>query len=198
MRILRYLIAICSIITISLFLCDHLYSQSLVEAAKKEKERREKIKKDSKVINNEALEEHLKGKGDTPGTITQSGEVSEEETETKTEGKESESKEEEFKGPTDFNGNDEAYWKGKIQLAKQKVSDLEKQVTDLQSQINALQASFYTIDDPNQRQSLNAEINNTQELLNKTKADLEIAKDALAATREEGRRNGALPGWIYD
>lgn len=179
---------------LSIALITPIYSQSLVEAAKKEKERRAKINKPSKVINNETLQEYLKDKGYTPGTIEQAGGTPPPSTEAKPE----KEKQETYAGPTDLYGRNEDYWRNRIQSAKEKIKALEKEAEDLQSQMNAMRRAFYAIDDPNQRELLNVQINKTFELIDKNKIELEKAKKELEDIREEGRKSGALPGWIYD
>lgn len=181
-------------IILSIIIASPIYSQSLVEAAKKEKERRAKVSKPSKVINNETITEYLKGKEYTPGTIEQAGEASA----ASSEAKSPKSKEEEYTGPTDLYGRNESYWRNRIQEAKDRIKALESEAENLQSQMNAMRRAFYAIDDPNQRELLNVQINKTFELIDKNKAELEEAKKELENIREEGRKSGALPGWIYD
>jgi len=199
----KNLLIIVGMLTLTIFLVNLTYGQSLADIAKKEKERRANIKTHGKVITNETVKEHLEDKGNVPGTLSQSTEESAEETpseeaptqtssETKTATKETTPSE-----PTDLEGNNEAYWRNRIKDAQQKIADLEKQVNDLQLRLNGLQMSFYAMDDPNQRQLLNSEIDSTFEMLAKAKEDLEKAKQDLEDTREEGRKKGALPGWIY-
>jgi len=180
-------------ILLSITIAYPIHSQSLAEAAKKEKERREKVSKPSKVINNETIAEYLKGKEYTPGTIEQFGEASVPSLEEK-----SPKSKEEYTGPTDLNGRNEAYWRNRIQNAKDKIKALEAEGENLQSQMNAMRRAFYAMDDPNQRELLNVQINKTFELIDKNKAELEKAKKELEDIREEGRKSGALPGWIYD
>ncbi len=193
MRKAKEYFIIFSIFITVIFIVDTIYAQSLAEIAKKEKERREKIKTPGKVITNETIQDHLQGKGNVPGTLEQgSEEATSEESGEKTESKETGAGE-----ITDLEGNTESYWRNRIRSAQQRITDLEKQVDNIQSKLNALQMSFYTIDDPNQRQLLNTEIDKAFEELAQAKADLENAKQELEDTREEGRRKGALPGWIY-
>lgn len=202
MKGMRACFAFTLIFIITILVINITYAQSLADIAKKEKERREKIKTPAKVITNETVQEHLQGKGNPPGTIMQPSEegaesdttsiptIATQEESTKSEKASSE--------PTDMEGNNESYWRSKIQDAKERITNMEKQVDDLQLRLNSLQMSFYAMDDPNQRQLLNVEIDKTFEMLAKAKDDLQKAKQDLEDIKEEGRRKGALPGWIYN
>jgi chromosome segregation ATPase len=184
------------IILLSLFvigvITEHVYAQSLVEAAKKEKERRAKVAKPGKTINNETIKTYLDNKPDAPGTITKP-----EDSTSTSKSKDAVGGNSEYKGPTDFDGNDESYWRNRIKAAQDKIAGLEKKADEMQSKINSLQTSFQSMDDPNQRELLNVEIAKTQQDIQTAQADLQTAKEELENTREEGRRKGALPGWIY-
>lgn len=199
MKGMRYCFIFILVFIITIFVIDITYAQSLADIAKKEKERREKIKTPGKVITNETVQEHLQGKGNASGTIEQpSKEGTESDTTFTTAASGESAKSEEISEPTDMDGNNESYWRSKIQDAKQRIADMEKQVDDLQLRLNSLQMSFYAMDDPNQRQLLNVEIDKTFEMLARAKDDLQKAKQDLEDIREEGRRKGAFPSWIYD
>lgn len=95
--------------------------------------------------------------------------------------------------------HDEAYWRRRgldIRVRWQKASEdverLEKDAADLRRR-------FYAQDDPAVRDAqIKPEWDRTLELLDKARLDVKASEAELEAFMEEGRRAGALPGWLRE
>ncbi len=90
-------------------------------------------------------------------------------------------KDDKKKGPVDKNGNDEAYWKSRLDRCSQ-------QVANLTSRVSQLEASAGTGNDPG-----SAEVSRQ---IDETRNKLESQKKECSGLREEGRRAGAPAGWL--
>ena len=163
-----------------------LAADSLAELAKKEKERRAKMKA-TKTFTNQDIEDY-KAKHPTPGSGYEgSG---------KTEGTETAKNEE---GKEKDKTNSEEYWRGRYQETNDRVKGAQEKSDGLQSDINALTRSFYAEGDGvAQRGQIEAERNQRLEDLEAAKKELEEAKQAEEDLQEEARRAGAPPGWLRD
>ncbi|MFC2172901.1 hypothetical protein ACFLU6_09765 [Acidobacteriota bacterium] len=96
----------------------------------------------------------------------------------------------------DSNGNGESYWRSRIASARNRVSKLEARHQKLQSEIPRLRTAFVNMDDPARRQQINTELEAALEESKTIQGDIRRAKADLATVKEEGRRAGALPGWL--
>jgi hypothetical protein len=179
------------------------YAQSLGELAKKEQERRQAMKAQTKVITNDqaakaqtgpvttttqsaaapsdkaAAAKPAAGEGEKPdaaGAKTTEKPVSEE--------------------PVDFEGRTESFWRQTFADARKKVSDLENQTTAIILKINDLQNRFYRESDGYKQQEIQREIQKTFYEQDLNKQNLEQAKEILIDLEKEARKSGALPGWI--
>jgi hypothetical protein len=188
------------------------YSQSLADLAKKEKERRQAVKGNVKVITSIEAVKYQNG----PITVSTpvaapaaekaaaEGATAENEKPT-TEG---ETKPEVASGtqnakpasdePTDFFGRTESYWKQAFADARQKVKDLENESNVIILKLNDLQNRFYRESNGFKQQEIQKEIQKTLYEQDVNKQDLEKAKSALDDLEKEARRSGALPGWIKE
>ena len=174
------------------------YSQSLADLAKKEKERREQIKAEPKIITNQEAARFGTG---TASTTTRAPEAtsqkqgSEKEGATDASGKPAKAASDE---PTDFQGRPESFWRQTLADARKKVKDLENEANVITLKINDLQNQFYREADGFKQQAIQRDINKSfyEQDLNKEK--LAAAKSDLDDLLKEARRSGALPGWIED
>jgi hypothetical protein len=163
---------------------------ALVQAAKKEKERRAKIAA-SKTFTNKDIEDFKRKNNiedDSSSAANQPQTQPAEETK---------SKEENQKKP-DL-ADDEQYWRGRHQEANERLQAAEQKVNELQSDVNALTRQFYAESDGvGGRGQIEAQRNERLSDLDKAKAELEQARQALNSLEEEARKAGAPPGWVRD
>ncbi len=98
-------------------------------------------------------------------------------------------------GGTQFYG-DEAYWRKRTADLSKAKSDSETAASDLQLQLNLKWNQFYAMDDPAQRDQINIEINMLTKKLEETNQKLQKTTSDLDNLSDEGRKAGALPGWL--
>jgi DNA repair exonuclease SbcCD ATPase subunit len=162
----------------------------LVKAAKKERERREKLKasaKPTKSFTNADIEEFkAKNKDADRGSAegeqeATTDEMSPEETTTANDAKV------------------EEQWREKSHEANERVKTAEEKIEKLQTDINALTQAFYAESDGvSQRGQIEAQRNTRLDQMEEAKKELEDAKQAQEDLQEQARREGALPGWIEE
>jgi hypothetical protein len=178
-----------------------VYSQSLVDLANKEKERRQQIK-DDKLITEDQVDkfknpsEIVESSATDQSTTGQPGEKAEGE---KTpEGAPAAAKGEKANSDeaTDFNGRPESYWRQTMTEARQKVDYLEKEATALDLKLTDTQNQFNRAADGFRQQSIQDDFNKTLYEQSKNKEELAKAKDALSDLEKEAQKSGALPGWV--
>jgi hypothetical protein len=171
---------------------DQSADSPLMQAAKKERERREKMKtagKPVKSFTNQDIQE-FKAKNKDMESSTE-GEQAEEATE-------SETTTETTTTATDPSQNEEM-WRKRSREAAERIKNAEEKLATLQTDINALTQAFYAESDGvAQRGQIEAERNARLAELEATKKEVEAAKQAQEDLRDEARRAGALPGWIED
>jgi hypothetical protein len=183
------------------------YSQSLADLAKKEKERRQAIKTDSKIITNDQTAKYQgaavsTGAPSSPATngpqagkgptveLKPAGEA-----ETKAEaappvGKAASDE------PVDLQGRTESFWKQTMADARQRVTQLENECNVLILKLNDLQNRFYKESDGFKQQAIQRDIQKALYEQDHNKENLAKAKAALTDLEQEARMSGALPGWI--
>ncbi|PYV04957.1 MAG: hypothetical protein DMG10_06440 [Acidobacteria bacterium] len=179
------------------------YGQSLGDVAKKEKERREKMKAGSRVITNDDTVKYANGPVTTttppappagaPAAAKEKAEPAKPAGETPNAGAGAKPKPDEA---TDFQGRPESFWRQTFADARQKVKELENKENVLVLKVNDLQNRFFRTDDGFQRQAIQAELQKTFTERDQTSADLAKAKAQLDDLEKEARKSGALPGWI--
>jgi hypothetical protein len=154
---------------------------SLVDVAKKEKERREKTKP-TKTFTNQDIQDFK-----TKNNLTdekKEGETEEQVAEDAT------------TDNTDSVENEEA-WHQKYQQSQDKIKAAEDKINTLQSEINELTRAFYAeADGVAQRPLIESERNDRLNSLDKAKKELEDAKQAAEDLQDEARRAGVPPGWV--
>ncbi len=184
-------------------LASYGYSQSLAEIAKKEKERREAIKGETKVITPQQVAKYQSSPVTTtapppvaaaekPATEKPAEAAEKPATEKPAEAAEKPASDE----PLDFQGRPESFWKQTFADARQKVKDLENESNVLVLRLNDLQNRFYREDNGYKQQEIQREIQKTIYEQDQNKKNLGLARDALVDLEKEARKSGALPGWI--
>ncbi|MBP1596074.1 MAG: hypothetical protein H6Q05_1451 [Acidobacteria bacterium] len=170
------------------------YSQSLADLAKKEKERRQAVKTDVKVITNEQTGKYA---GAPVTTTTRTAEANAtDKTAAGTEGAAAAKEKPAVDEPVDFQGRPESFWRQTFADARQKVQELENQANVLILKRNDLQNRFYREDSGYKQQEIQREIQKTIYEQDLNKEELAKAKASLADLEVEARKSGALPGWI--
>ena len=91
---------------------------------------------------------------------------------------------------------DEAFWKQRIQAARDSLQRSQTFAEALQSRINALTADFTARDDPAQRAVVANDRQKALAELDRVKNDIAQQTKAIAAIQEEARRAGVPPGWL--
>jgi hypothetical protein len=173
------------------------YSQSLGDLAKEEKERRETVKND-RVISDEEMAK-FKSKSDSAKDASgkasaQSGDRGMKENKADNAAKkENEPADEEA---VDFQGRPESFWRNTMGAARGNVAKLENEANALVLKLNSLQDQFYKEADGYRRETVQREIQKTYYEQDLNKQNLEKAKVAVQDLENEARKSGALPGWI--
>lgn len=91
---------------------------------------------------------------------------------------------------------DQAFWKQRMQGARDSLQRSETFAEALQSRINALTADFTARDDPAQRAVVANDRQKALAELDRVKSDIAQQTKAIAAIQEEARRAGVPPGWL--
>jgi hypothetical protein len=90
----------------------------------------------------------------------------------------------------------EAWWKARMDQAREDVRRNETFGEALQSRVNALTADYVNRDDPSQRAKIGEERQRAIAELDRVAREAEQAKKTIAAIEEEARQAGIPPGWI--
>ncbi len=174
-----------------------VYSQSLADLAKKEKERRGQIRTDSKVITNSEAAKYGSGPVTTVTPATPAGGQKSSADKPGTEGgtapKAALANSDE---PVDFQGRPESFWRQTMADARQRVKALENEANVLTLRMADLQNQFYREASGFKQQDIQREIQKTIYEQDKNKEELAKAKDQLQELEKEARKSGALPGWL--
>lgn len=181
----------CILLTALLFVLvsiSHAEDSAIVKAAKKERERRAKLKI-GRVFTNKDVQEFV-AKNPTPER-----EGMEPEAQTQT------SEEAEATDIEDVNKEleqSEEYWRKRYRGVSGRLHDAEKVVREIQKEVDDLTRAFYTLNDAEQKGFM--EYQRTQRLndLQQAKRELEDARMDMDNLEEEARKAGALPGWLRE
>lgn len=181
-----------------LFLTGALgYSQSLADLAKKEKERREKVKTESKTITNEDTPKYKTGSvttGNLPAPpAPQKAGADKIGAEAEGAPKAGKANPDE---PVDLQGRPENFWRQTMADARQRVKNLENEANVLILKLADLQNQFYRESSGFKQQDIQREIQKTFYEQDRNKEDLAKAKDQLLDLEKQARKDGALPGWL--
>jgi hypothetical protein len=91
---------------------------------------------------------------------------------------------------------DQAWWKGRIDQAREDLRRSEMFAEALQTRVNSLTADFAARDDPFQRAKISDDRQKALAEMGRVKAEIEQHKKAIATIEEEARQAGVPPGWI--
>jgi hypothetical protein len=172
------------------------FSQSLAELAKKEKERRAKIKADSKIITDVDAAKY-KGGAVTTGTPAETAPVPAQEKPGMSPGQGTPAVgEASADEPVDFQGRPESFWRQTMTDARQRVTSLENETNVLVLRLADLQNKFYQEADGFKQQQIQREIQKAIYEQDQNKLELAKARQQLQDLETEARKSGALPGWL--
>jgi len=94
---------------------------------------------------------------------------------------------------------DEQYWRGRAVEIRTRWRDAADEVKDLELSAAGWRRRFYAENDPSIRDSqVKPEWDRVLDRLGRARAEVEAAKKELDGFLEEGRRAGALPGWLRE
>jgi hypothetical protein len=165
---------------------DETSTKSLVLAAQRERERRRQAPQPKIVITDDNLAEYATGE---LTVVVDSGDREEEETPTEVAA-------DAGVGET---ADEEAYWRDRIRQARMNWSMTLQEIEHLEDRVAELRRRFYEEDDPFYRDT------QIKPSWDQSLDRLEEARDAAEESRlrvqeilEEGRRAGALPGWLRE
>jgi len=158
-------------------------SKGLVDAARAERERRTHAGRPAVVINDKTLP-HL-----PKGQLTY---VNPKTAKTKLEG-------EGAAAPAAAGAHDEAYWRSRALEIRTRWHEAHEEIAALQQSAATLRRRFYAEDDPYRRDSqIKPEWDRALDHLAQRREESVAAQRELAEFLEQGRREGALPGWLRE
>jgi hypothetical protein len=173
------------------------FAQSLGELAKKEKERRAKLKAAGKTITEVDTSKYKGGAISTTeapeAPVPPSGEATPPTADTAAPAGAGQKSADE---PVDFQGRPESYWRQTMADARELVTTLENERNVLVLRLNDLQTKFYQEADGFKQQQIQREIQKTLYAQDLNKNELAKAKKQLQDLETEARKSGALPGWL--
>ncbi len=155
---------------------------TLAEAAQRERERRQQTGQPIAVITDANLSEHAVGQltfmedeAPKPADAAAAGTAGAEE------------------------GPDEQYWRERVREIRQRWADTAAQVPTLEERVAELRRRFYEADDAYYRDTrIKPAWDRAIDLIAQARAEAEVHRAELDAALEEGRRAGALPGWLRE
>jgi type IV secretory pathway VirB10-like protein len=175
----------CVVIPVVVVLQAGLSAQSLADVAKAEEARRKTIKTGVKVYTNEDL-------GRTPTTSAAPAQPASVTTASAKPVDPAKPGEEKPADPT----KTQAYWKERATTLQQSLSRNKLLLEALQSQVNGLNAVFVSMDDPGQRDLLQARLQRASGEMQRVQQDIEKQTKAAAALQDEARKAGVPAGWV--
>ena len=92
--------------------------------------------------------------------------------------------------------HDEAWWKARMNQAREGLRRNESFAEALQSRINGLTADFVNRDDPAQRAKIGEDRAKAAVELDRVRIEIDQGRKAVADIEEEARQAGVPPGWI--
>lgn len=156
---------------------------SLVEAALRERQRQERAERPKIVITDENLAEHATGQVTVAAPAREA------------EGQEAPAEDGEALGL----GQDESFWRHGARERRLRLRRAVDEVLALEEQVAALRLRFYAEDDPYVRDSrIKPAWDRSLERLEQARQDVEVFRRDLQELMEQGRKAGALPGWLRE
>jgi hypothetical protein len=174
-------------------------AQSLGELARKEEERRKAIKTPGKLYTNESLRPEAGGAATgTPSAATPASASGTPATPPSPSGTQptppAQAPPAEAESPEA--GKDEAYWRQRMQTARDTLQRARMFADALQSRINALSTDFAARDDPAQRDVIGTDRQKALAELDRVKQEIDQHTKTIASIQDEARRAGVPPGWL--
>jgi len=169
--------------------------QSLVDLAKQEKERREEIKS-NRVITDEEAAKYKREEQASPALPEQPSGAAHSEKQGSEAVNKPQTNNSDADEPKDFEGRPESFWRKTMAEARQKVKDLTNEANVIVLKIADMQNRFYSMDDGFKREDVQREIQKSYYEQDINKQNLEKAKLELQDLNNEARKSGALPGWL--
>lgn len=90
----------------------------------------------------------------------------------------------------------EEYWKQRMNDARLTQSRAQERIELLQLQARNVYGNFVAVDDPGQKALLQTQLQKLNADIEKAQQEAAEAANALKDLKEEGRKAGALPGWL--
>lgn len=104
-----------------------------------------------------------------------------------------------FSAPPETAESPEIYWRRRAREARWRWRLAVEQAAELEQEVDELRWEFYATDDPFYRDSqIKPAWDHALAQLELTQGNAELEQRNLDATLEEGRRAGALPGWLRE
>lgn len=151
-------------------------------AAQREKERRARSQRPVAVITDENLSEMAAGARVTIGSAPEVDAETQQALELSEELKEQ-----------------EVYWRTRARDVRQEWRDAYDSIQELEKTAEELRTKFYAEDDPVRRdREVKPAWDRSLDRLDEARRGVDRAKEKLAALQDEGRRAGALPGWLRE
>ena len=173
------------VIPVALALQAGVFAQSLADVARAEESRRKAIKGTVKVYTNEDL-------GQTPTTSPAPSQPAAAVSTAAKPGDPAKPGDEKAVDPK----TTQTYWKERATTLQQSLSRSKLLLEALQSQVNGLNAEFVNMDDPGQRDLLQARLQRASGELLRVQQDIEKLTKAAADLQTEARRANIPPGWV--
>lgn len=96
-------------------------------------------------------------------------------------------------------GTGEAFWRNRSRELRQRWRDVVDEVADLESDADLLRRRFYAEADPYVRDGrIKPDWDRVLDRIRTLREEAARRRDAVSAHLEEGRRAGALPGWLRE
>ena len=96
-------------------------------------------------------------------------------------------------------GSGEAFWRNRSRELRQRWKDVVDEVADLESDADLLRRRFYAEADPYVRDGrIKPDWDRVLDRIRTLREEAERRREAVTAHLEEGRRAGALPGWLRE
>jgi hypothetical protein len=178
-------------------------AQSLGDVARKEEARRKTVASSGKVYTNDKLKSEPPPSASTPSASTPTPQTATPADKDKPsdkdkpadKGKAAAGGQTPAPGATDGK-KDEAYWRTRIQTAREALERAKTFAEALQSRINGLSADFTARDDPAQRNAIANDRQKALAELDRVKKEIDQNTKALADIQDEARRANVPAGWL--
>ena len=170
-----------------------LAAQSLADVARKEQERRQAIKKPSKVLTNKDLGGVP---ATTPAATTAATPPDASGTTPAAAGKDGQKPAGDAEKKAAEPAKDQAYWSGRAKGLQTQLDRDQTFAVALQSRINALANEYTNQGDGVRQQAIAVERQKTIDELNRLTKQIQDDKKAITDLQEEARRAGVPSGWL--